>query len=622
MCGICGIVTNDPGVTINQKLIEDMTETLRHRGPDDVGTYNIGGCALGMRRLSIIDLNTGAQPITNEDGKIVVVCNGEIYNYKQLREDLEKLGHRFDTNSDVEVLVHLYEEKGPQLCKELDGMFAFALWDSREKRLLVGRDPLGIKPLYICVHSDQIIVASEIKAILKHPVVSRDVDPNALADYLTFNYIHSPRTIFNSIQKLSPGCIATYCRGRYKSWPYYQVPCPENYISTREPEVLEHLDSLIREAVKKRLMSDVPFGALLSGGIDSSLVVAYMAQLGGEKIKTFSVGFEEDQFNELPMSRLVANKFGLESHEIIVRPDVLEVLPLLATQFDEPFGDTSAVPSFYVSQVAREHVKMCLSGDGGDELFAGYKRYAKALKFSWYDNCPSQLKKLAGLASRKMSWNVPGKHRLRWFSKDFMGRYIEGAGMVSDEFREELFQKENSGNYGLSEVEKEYRERVAKCANSEPLTMMAYSDLRSYLPENNLTKVDRSSMLNSLEVRVPLIDLEVVDYALQIPPELLMQKGQTKSLLRKLASRYLPSEVVNAGKRGFAVPVDAWLRGELSATVEDTLGNPNGHIYEYLDFQTVSQFVRVHQDGRGEFGHILWALMMFEMWAREYLENG
>jgi asparagine synthase (glutamine-hydrolysing) len=333
--------------------------------------------------------------------------------------------------------------------------------------------------------------------------------------------------------------------------------------------------------------------------------------LGGEQIKTFSVGFEEDQFNELPMSRLVANKFGLESHEIIVRPDVLEVLPLLATQFDEPFGDPSAVPSFYVSQVAREHVKMCLSGDGGDELFAGYKRYAKALKFSWYDNCPSQLKKLAGLASRKMSWNVPGK--------DFLGRYIEGAGMVSDEFREELFQKKFRENYGLSGVEEEYRKRVAKCANSEPLTMMAYSDLRSYLPENNLTKVDRSSMLNSLEVRVPLIDLEVVDYALQIPPELLMQQGQTKSLLRKLASRYLPSEVVNAGKRGFAVPVDAWLRGELSATVEDTLGNPNGHIYEYLDFQTVSQVVRVHQDGRGEFGHILWALMMFEMWAREYL---
>ena len=571
MCGICGLVSLDGATAPDPAVLAAMNETLLHRGPDSDGSVIDGPCGLAMRRLSIIDLAGGDQPIANEDGRIQVVQNGEIYNYRDLREELRGRGHTFSTHSDTEVLVHLYEERGPAFVEALRGMFAIAIWDSRESRLLLARDRFGIKPLYYRVAGGTVSFGSELKALLRQPGFSREIDPQALESFLAFNSIPSPLTIFKEARKLPAGHTLIAERGEVRVARFARpAPAPADQVRNEGDEALAaELRDRLRDSVRAHLVSDVPVGVLLSGGIDSAALTAMAAGESGYRVSTFSIGFEESSFDELGQARLVAERYGTDHHELVLRPDAVDLLPRLVEAFDEPFGDSSALPTYLVSQLASGTVKVVLSGEGGDELFGGYYTYVADRLAPRLGRAAQLLRPLVDLlpsSSEKVSFDYKAKRFMRGAHLPPVERHHAWKEIFSPEAQDDLLAGDR-----ISDPVDAYRARYAETEGAPELARLQDLDLGIYLVDDLLVKTDRSSMAHSLEARVPFLDTEVADLALALETRQKVRGLSKKRLLRRAVEPLVPKEIVRGRKQGFSIPVAAWLRGDLEPFARDVL---------------------------------------------------
>ena len=613
------MATAGRGSGVDIEAVRAMNSRLTHRGPDSDGIFHESGIALAMRRLSIIDLEHGDQPIFNEDGTVTVVQNGEIYNYRELRAELERAGHRFATASDTEVLVHLYEQHGEGFVERLRGMFAIALWDQRERRLLLARDRFGIKPLYYRLVDGTLSFVSELKAMLEQPGFSRQIDPQAVAAYLAFNSIPAPLTIFAEARKLPAGTVAIYRDGELTQRRYAR-PAPVPADRTRRRPVGELADELretLRGSIRAHLVADVPVGVLLSGGVDSAGIVALAAGEQADPVKTFSVGFEETSFDELDRARLVAERYRTEHHEIVLRPDAVELFPKLVEAFDEPFGDSSALPTYLVSELAAGEVKVALSGEGGDELFGGYYTYVA-------DLLAPRVGRLAALAAplAEMLPSSDSKVSLDYKAK----RFSRGAGLPPLERHhawKEIFSRQSQATLlGGRDPDWDpvdvYRERYAETAGAEPLARLQDVDLGIYLVDDLLVKTDRSSMAHSLELRVPFLDNEVAAMALGLATPLKVRGLAKKRLLRQALAPLLPKEVLRGPKQGFSIPVAAWLRGPLQGFARETLSAETLSRQGWLDPGTVTGLLDDHCSGREDLSRQLWGLIAFTLWFDRY----
>jgi asparagine synthase (glutamine-hydrolysing) len=620
MCGIAGIVGKKDGSRIHEETIQRMCRAIIHRGPDDEGIFVKNHAGLGMRRLSVIDLAGGHQPVFNEDRTIWIVFNGEIYNFPELREELEGRGHCFSSHSDTEVIVHLYEELGEDCVHKLRGMFAFALYDETKQRLLLARDRLGKKPLYYALCKEQLLFASEIKAILAVEPELADVDHQGLLQYMYFGYIPDPATSFESIKKLAPGHLLTFENGKIKIRQYWDLPQYGTHSPKSEEECLEQLEHLLAEAVRIRLISDVPLGAMLSGGTDSSVVVALMARASSRPIKTFSIGFRDAEFNEAPFARIVAQVFGTEHHELILEPDVVETVETLTRSLEEPFGDSSMLPTYYVSRLAREHVTVALSGDGGDEAFAGYDRYRIHLQDRSHDWIPPW----AGRLYREQihPWipsKVPGKSLVYSISLPWQDRYTEGVSFQPFQREMALLSDDFVGDSKPLDLFRSYLDRATA---SDPLSRVLYLDTKTYLPGDILTKVDRMSMLTSLEARVPMLDHVFLEWVTGLGAEWKTRNGTPKYILRKLAEKLgVPKEVLYRRKQGFALPLVHWMRHELKDLILTVLLEPRTLQRGYFNSASVRRLLDEHFKGRRDHSPRIWRLLMFELWHRNFLES-
>ncbi len=627
MCGIAGYI--DLTQPADQSLIEAMTRTMEHRGPDGEGYYLDGSLALGHRRLSIIDLAGGKQPMADDSGRYWITFNGEIYNFPDLREQLKKQGHSFATRCDTETILAAYKQYGEDCVDHLRGMFAFAIWDRQDRTLFLARDRLGKKPLYYHFSGQRFIFASEIKALLQHPAVSRDLDPQAIADYFTYNYIPFPRSIFKSVSKLrpahrmklTPGNNGTLQLAESEYWDLRYAP--EEGVP--EEQWCEALREKFAEATRMRMISDVPLGAFLSGGVDSSAVVAFMAQAQSAPVKTFSIGFKEEDFNETRYARQVAEQYGTDHHEFIVEPDALEMLPKLAWEYDEPFADASAVPTYYVSKLAREHVTVILTGDGGDETFAGYRRYAWATAMHRYDLLPDAVKKLLfGLPSRLMPEGMKGKGTLRHLSHAPFERYAGLNTFGEKEYLHPLLSAGLQASLG-GDFAADYpdfslmRHYYDHCNVTDYLTRIQYLDTKIYLAEDILTKVDRASMLCSLETRAPLLDHEVLELAARIPSHLKINAGVTKSIMKKALKPLLPDNILYRKKMGFGVPLVHWFKHDLVAYARDILLSPQARQRGFFNASQVENILQLHQKKGRDMSAKIWSLLFFEHWCRNWL---
>ena len=626
MCGIVGIVRND-AQAIDHLLLSRMCAAIKHRGPDEDGFYVKGSVGLGMRRLSIIDVKGGQQPVHNQDRTAWIVFNGEIYNYLELRERLEKLGHTFYTNSDTEAIIHAYDRYGAECPKHLRGMFAFAIWDERTQELFLARDRVGKKPLLYAEVNGQLIFASEFSALLLHPDVSRDISPEALDFYLSFMCVPAPLTAYRAIKKLEPGHTLRWRKGELTTELYWR-PDFSHKLKIDEHEAGERAVELLREAVRVRLMSEVPLGAFLSGGIDSSAVVALMSQESNERIKTFSIGFEEQDFSELHHARRVAEHVGAEHHEFIVRPDAMEVLPLLVEHYGEPYADSSAVPTYYVARETRRHVTVALNGDGGDETFAGYERYAAMQLAERYRKLPSFLREAV---IKEVVRLVPSSEVGRGHIKS-LKRFLEGASLpkverylrwvsafnvqaksslYSEAFRSEL---DNANPIGSLEP------WFARANGSGIVDASLLADLMTYLPNDLLVKVDIATMAVSLEARSPFLDHHVIEFAASLPENLKLRGLTTKYLLKKVLRRLLPNENLNRRKMGFGVPIGRWFRGEMKAFLEESLLSQKSLQRGLFNRETVVQLIESHTRGERDYSHQLWTLLMLELWFQRFID--
>jgi asparagine synthase (glutamine-hydrolysing) len=612
MCGIAGFVLRDKQAEL--AAVRAMCDRIRHRGPDDEGFYLDGGCALGMRRLSIIDLTSGHQPIANEDRSVWVVFNGEIYNYRELRADLEKRGHRFETASDTEILVHLYEQEGPEGVARLRGMFAYAIWDARRRRLLLARDRFGKKPLYYAALPQGLFFASEISS-LREAGVPLEPDHEALRLYFQFNYIPDPWSAYRAIRKLRAGCWLTYeAAGTVREERYWRLPRPASEL----PENLSEEQAAVRvrekfdEAVRIRMIADVPLGAFLSGGIDSSSVVASMALQSREPVKTFSIGFEEAASNELPYAAAVARKYGTEHHEILVRPDSVSLVERIVDHLGEPFGDASAIPTLILSEFAAQHVKVALSGDGGDELFGGYESFL-ALSQGKLDRLPGALRRPVAAVSEWLPYASYGKNYLRMVSRSTaLERYFE-FNYAPYFLRTRLLEPE----WMLPADAAYLRRAFADCLlpdGADALSQAMYFETTANLTGDMLVKVDRMSMAASLEVRCPLLDHELAELAMGLPHCWKIANGQGKQILRKALGDRLPPELLARPKMGFGVPLGDWFRGSLREFLWDHLTAPRFLERGIISAPFVRHLLEEHQSGRRENQQWLWSLLMLEMW--------
>jgi asparagine synthase (glutamine-hydrolysing) len=630
MCGIAGIVSAAPGDRIDVDTIHRMCEAIVHRGPDDEGLFVKGGVGLGMRRLSIIDIAGGHQPVSNEDRRVWIVFNGEIYNFPQLRKDLLQRGHQFSTHTDTEVIVHLYEEMGSNCVDKLRGMFAFALYDEHRQKLLMARDRLGKKPLHYALQSaggncKRLFFASEIKSILTVAPELAGINNEALLQYLYFGYIPDPLTAFTAIQKLPPGHLLEFENGAIKVHQYWDLPEYGTHAPRSENECLEEMEHRLAEAVRIRLISDVPLGALLSGGTDSSTVVALMARATSTPVKTFSIGFRDQDFNEAPFARLVAEKFATDHHELIVEPDVLETVQMLTHSLEEPFGDSSMLPTYYVSSLARKHVTVALSGDGGDEIFAGYDRYGIHLRRQVFENVPNWARHLyrekiyprlpADMRGKKFSYNVSLPSRQRYVDGiSFVPAFERDMPLLSPDFRAALRHSPDPSQVMY---------RYFDCARAkDSVSQMLYVDTKTYMVADILTKVDRMSMLTSLEVRVPILDHEFVEWATGLPAEWKIRAGKQKYILRKLAERVgVPQQVLHRPKKGFALPLVHWMKHELKELIINVLLDSETLQRGYFEPKAVHQLLDEHFRGRRDHSGHIWRLLMLELWHRNYLAN-
>jgi asparagine synthase (glutamine-hydrolysing) len=621
MCGICGVAMAERGAVADVEAVKRMNERLAHRGPDSDGLFHDGGVALAMRRLSIIDLEHGDQPISNEDGSVTVVQNGEIYNYRELRKGLESAGHRFRTSSDTEVLVHLYEEHGDGFVERLRGMFAIALWDARERRLLLARDRFGIKPLYYRLVDGTLSFASELKAMLAQPGFSRQIDPRAVAAYLAFNSIPAPLTIFAEARKLPQGTLAVWRDGELTQTRYARPqPVPAGEVRRRPAgRLAEELRETLRDSVRAHLVADVPVGVLLSGGVDSAGLVALAAGEQADPVKTFSVGFEEASFDELDRARLVAERYGTEHHEIVLRPDAVELFPKLIDAFDEPFGDSSALPTYLVSELAAGEVKVALSGEGGDELFGGYYTYVADLLAPRVGRLAALAAPLAELlpsSNSKVSLDYKAKRFARGAHLPPLERHHAWKEIFSRQLQASLLGGQDPG-WDPVDV---YRERYAETAGAEPLARLQDVDLGIYLVDDLLVKTDRSSMAHSLELRVPFLDSEVAAMALGLATPLKVRGLAKKRLLRQALAPLLPKEILRGPKQGFSIPVAAWLRGPLRGFAHEVLSTETLSRQGWLDPATVATLLDRHCAGREDLSRQLWGLIAFTLWFDSYAQ--
>lgn len=626
MCGIAGILQASGSPEL--PLIEKMTRTMTHRGPDGEGYYRSDNVALGHRRLSIIDLAGGKQPMHNEDQTVWITFNGEIYNFQQLRDDLESKGHKFSTNSDTEAIVHAWEEWSGESPKKLRGMFSYAVWDSNSKTLLAARDRLGKKPLYYYFNGKLLVFGSELKALMQHPHVPKDIDPAAIADYLTYHYIPYPRTIFKDIRKLPP---ATSLMARVKDdrielklEKYWDLKFDPD-TGPSEADWIEAIREKLEEAVRIRLISDVPLGAFLSGGIDSSTVVALMSRIQSEPVKTFSIGFKEEDFSEVKYARQVSELFNTEHHEYVVEPDALDILPRLAWEFDEPFADSSAIPTYYVSKIARENVTVILSGDGGDEIFAGYRRYAWATDMRRYDFLPSPFKSLLfGVPGRLMPDGVKGKGTLLHLSRSPFERYAGlntfGEedyldGLLTGDIKRELRNNHSGSLADYSPMRAAYDD----CSNCDYLTRIQNIDINLYLAEDILTKVDRASMYCSLETRAPLLDHELIELCAKIPSTLKLKDGQTKYLLKRALENILPDNILYRKKMGFGVPLVHWFKKDITDYSHEMLLSDSSKSKFAFNPKYVEQLLETHKRSGRDLSARIWALLFFEHWCQNWI---
>jgi asparagine synthase (glutamine-hydrolysing) len=613
MCGIAGFYLLEGRATLS--TVRAMCDQIRYRGPDDEGYHVEGGCAIGMRRLSIIDLGTGHQPMANEDQSVWVVFNGEIYNYQELRRDLLSRGHRFVTNSDTETLVHLYEEQGVDGLRRLRGMFAYAIWDSRRKRIFLARDPFGKKPLYYAVLPDGLYFGSELKC-LRTAGVATDIDPESLRLFFQFTYIPEPRSCFRDIRKLPAGSWLTYdADGTVRQGRYWQFPAPvaETPTDFSEADTCARLREKFDESVRIRMIADVPLGAFLSGGIDSSLVVASMALASPEPVRTFSIGFEESAFNELEYAAMVALRYRTDHHEIVVRPDAVNLVSRLVRHFDEPFGDSSAIPTFIVSEFAVQHVKVALSGDGGDELFAGYDRFQTLAKTQRLDHVPKALRAFISWAADRLPYSAYGKNYLHMLSRPTaFERYFE-SNFAPWFLREELLQKDwmlpADGAYLMQSLA-----GFLLPGNVDPLSQALFFETTQNLPSDLLMKVDRMSMANSLEVRCPVLDHELAELAAVIPNAWKIRDGKGKYILLRALGDRLPQEILSRKKMGFGVPLSLWFRGVLRSFLWDHLSSASFAGRGIISPTFVQQMLREHDSGRRDNSHWLWSLLMLDLW--------
>jgi len=595
-----------------------------HRGPDDEGILVRDGAGLGMRRLSIIDLSGGHQPVFNESRSAWIVYNGETYNFPELRADLESRGHRFYTKTDTEVVIHLYDEMGADCVQKLRGMFALAIYDKVKRKLILARDRLGKKPLHYALVGDKLYFASEIKSILAVAPEQAEVNAQGLHEYLYYGYVPDPLTAFTGIHKLPPGHLLEFEKGEIRIRQYWDLPAYNTHTPKSEEECLEELEHRLLEATRIRLISDVPLGAFLSGGTDSSTVVALMARASSAPVKTFSIGFKKDDFNEADYARIVARKFGTDHHEMMLEPDVVQTVEHLTSTLEEPFGDSSMLPTYYVSQMARQHVTVALSGDGGDEIFAGYDRYRIHSDRKIFEHVPEWARKFFRnqvfprlpnkMQGRRFSYNVSLSWQERYIDgMSFLPSFERDAPLLSNDFRAIL----NRGD-GPENVLRRY---FANAPAQDPVSQVLYVDTKTYMVGDILTKVDRMSMLNSLEVRVPILDHEFVEWVTGLPPDWKLRGSQQKYILRKLAERVgVPREVLYREKRGFSLPLVHWMRNELKDMLMILL-EPRTLDRGYFVADGVRRLMDDHLlRGKTMTGRI-WRLLMFELWHRNFLEK-
>jgi asparagine synthase (glutamine-hydrolysing) len=604
-----------------------MCRRIAHRGPDSEGFFFDDGVGLGVRRLSIIDLKTGDQPIHNEDESVWIVFNGEIYNYQELRRRLEGLGHRFYTASDTETVVHAYEQYGEDCPKVLRGMFAFAIWDREKKQLLLARDRVGKKPLLYAALGGELIFGSEFTALIEHPAVSRDVDYEAIHHYLTFSCVPAPLTAFTAIRKLEPGHVLVWRNGEIKTSRYWE-PDYSKKRAISEAEAAEQLLDILREAVRLRMISDVPLGAFLSGGLDSSTVVALMSQLSTQPVKTFSIGFEEEDYSELKHARRIATLFETDHREFVVKPEALEILPTLVEHYGEPYADSSAIPTYYLSKLTREHVTVALNGDGGDECFAGYERY---LAMQWAERLPGFLWKpthMAVTAVRRLMVDPPSQRRAldraerfaRAADRPAVERYLQWISAIDAELKRELYTEEFL-NLTAAQPSEAFVERWLSDSSEVSLVdALVKTDTMTYLPNDLLVKVDIASMANSLEARSPLLDHELIEFAASLPADLKLHGRTLKYIFKRAVKALLPEATLVRRKQGFGVPIGRWLRQEMRGCLHEVLLSDRAARRGLFKPDAVKRLVALHLDGREDLSHQLWTLLMLELWFRAFVD--
>lgn len=627
MCGICGITYFDREKPVSERLIQRMCDVIKHRGPDDEGWHVAKGAAVGMRRLSIIDLSTGHQPICNEDGSIWIVFNGEIYNHLEVRKELQARGHKFKTKTDTEAILHAYEEYGENCPKKLNGMFGFAVLDQKKQTLFLARDRLGIKPLYYYLDAGKFVFGSELKSILQVENVSREIDLQALDMFMTFEYIPSPYSIFKGIRKLPPGHSLTLRNGKINIQKYWELQFDEQ--ERDEGDVCEQLVELLQDAVKIRLMSDVPLGAFLSGGIDSSTIVALMSRVMDRPVKTFSIGFQEGSYNETNYAQTIARKFNTEHKEFTIQPNALELTEKLIAYLDEPFGDFSIFPTYLVSKMAREFVTVVLSGDGGDELFGGYDTYIAHQMANNYQRIP---KFIRNRLIRPVVNSFPPTEKKKGLINRSK-RFLEGMQLPEDlqHTRWMIFLQQmeksrlySSGMQGELNGASAYdfiRNYFRTSRTPDEINRQLYVDIKSYLVDDILVKVDRMSMAVSLEARVPFLDHRVVEFAATLPGHLKLRGKKTKYVLKKAMGQLLPHDILHRGKEGFSIPIKNWLRTDLKELMMDVLSPDRIKNEGLFNPDYVKTLVDEHLDGVENHSHRLWAMMVFGIWQDIYLRD-
>ncbi|MBI5093098.1 MAG: asparagine synthase (glutamine-hydrolyzing) [Candidatus Hydrogenedentes bacterium] len=620
MCGICGIAKGDTGAQVDPAALERMNRALTHRGPDDAGVWLQGHVGLAMRRLKVLDLAGGHQPMLNDSRQIAIVFNGEIYNYRELRAELEKKGCAFRTQSDTEVLLRAYEAYGDDALHKLNGMFAFALYDANRDRLLLARDRLGIKPLFYTIQNGSITFASELDALLRSGAAPGAINPAAVDAYFTFLYVPAPDSIYTNIEKLLPGEKLVFENGQATRERYWRVNYAPDSAWTLDSAADRYLE-LMTDAIRLQRVSDVPLGAFLSGGLDSSTVVGLLSFLCAEPIKTFTIGFDDPEANELEFARIAADHFGTDHTEEVLRPDMVSVASELVRHFGEPFADASAVPTWLVSRLARRHVTVALSGDGGDELFAGYTWAHVSKAVDQYRKVPAALRSLVDTALR-LGPESPKMAKLRRFSGDSFQSPHQGfrrrETCFAPELRAALYSPDLLERVSASAIDR-FQERADEAGNISDDDRMLYQDLTMYLPDDILTKVDRMSMANGLEARVPILDHRIVEFSATVPFHLKYKGAISKRLVKHAVKTLLPPKLLTQRKRGFAIPVHTWFRGELRSHFEDTVLSADSRCAAYLNTATSQTLLREHVEGRENYGHHLWSILMFEHWLR-YVE--